>query len=256
MDRDQITASLSLEGRTAIVTGGSRGIGRSISLGFAAMGANVVVASRKVDACDAVVAEITAAGGKALAVPTHMGDLDGVQQLVTRTVDAFGGVDIVVNNAANALSMPLGSITADAFSKSIEANVRGPLFLVQHALPHLSVSEHASVINMVSAGIFTHGQYMALYLAGKSALRSLTKTMAAEFATAGIRVNCIAPGTVATDMMFANPEEFQQMAVNTQLIRRMGEPDEIMQLALYLASDASAFVTGQTFVIDGGLTQD
>lgn len=243
-----------IEGRVAIVTGGSRGIGRAVAVGFASLGAHVVVASRKAEACEATVAEIVAAGGSALAVPTHVGDVDAVSGLVDATVERFGGVDIVVNNAANPLALPIGSITPEAFAKSFETNLRGPVFLVQSALPHLRASRHASVVNIVTSGIFTHGQYVSMYVAMKSALMSMTRSMAAELVGDGIRVNAIAPGTVRTDMVTNTPEEFQQAAVDAQLMDRMADPDEMVPGALFLASDASSFMTGHVLVLDGGLT--
>lgn len=254
MDRADILSTFDMTGRVAIVTGGSRGIGRAVSEGFAAMGADVVVASRKADACEDVARSIRDAGGSAVAVPTHMGDLGAVAELVEVTVERFGGVDIVVNNAANPLALPIGSITPDALAKSHDVNLRGPLFLVQEALPHLRASDHASVVNVVTAGIYTHGAFVALYVAAKSALDSLTRSMAAELAGEGIRVNAVAPGTVRTDMVLNTPEAFQEAAVDAQLIKRMAEPDELVPGVLYLASDASSFVTGQTLVIDGGMT--
>ncbi|MHB1139993.1 MAG: SDR family NAD(P)-dependent oxidoreductase [Microthrixaceae bacterium] len=254
MRREQLLDTFDLTGRTAIVTGGSRGIGRSIALGFAAMGARVVVASRKEDACAAVVEEIRADGGDALAVPTHVGDPAQLQALVDATVAEFGGIDVVVNNAANPLALPIGTITPEALSKSYEANLRGPLLLVQCALPHLRVSEHASIINVITAGVFTQGAYVSMYVAAKSALLAMTRSMAAELAADGIRANAIAPGTVATDMVFAMPEDFQAAAVDAQLIKRMASPDEMVPAALFLASDASSFMTAQSIVVDGGMT--
>ena len=254
MDRTELLGTFDLTGRTAIVTGGSRGIGLAIAHGFAAMGANVTVASRKADACDAAVAAIRADGGSALSVPTHVGDPDQLTALVEATVAEFGGVDIVVNNAANPLALPIGSITPEALAKSFEANLRGPLFLVQAALPHLRASEHASIVNVITAGVFTQGQFVSMYVSAKSALLAMTKAMAAEFAADGIRANAIAPGTVGTDMVFAMPDEFQAAAVDAQLIKRMATPDEMVPAALFLASDASSFMTAQTMVIDGGMT--
>ena len=242
-----------IRGRVAIVTGGSRGIGRAIATGFASVGAHVVVASRKRDACEATVAEIAAAGGSAMAVPTHLGDPGAIDELVAATVERFGGIDIVVNNAANPLALPIGAITAEAFAKSFETNLRGPVFLVQSALPHLRASEHAAVVNVVTSGIFTHGQYVSMYVAMKSALMSMTRSMAAELVGDGIRVNAIAPGTVRTDMVTNTPEEFQQAAVDAQLMRRMADPAEMVPGALFLASEASSFMTGHVLVLDGGL---
>lgn len=254
MDRHELLDRFDLTDRVAIVTGGSRGIGRAIVDGFAAVGAKVVIASRKAEACEKAAAEVEAAGGIALAVPTHVGELDQLKGLVAATVDAFGGVDIVINNAANALALPIGSITPEAWQKSFDANVRGPVFLVQHALPHLRASEHPAVVNVISAGAFTHGTYVSMYVAGKSAMLAMTRSMAAEFAGDGIRVNALAPGTVDTDMVRNNPEEVQQAMYSAQLIRRMAAPTEIVPAALFLASDAGSFMTGQVLVIDGGLT--
>lgn len=254
MQRTELLDRFDLTGRTAIITGGSRGIGFAVASGFAAVGANVVVASRKADACDAAVARIAADGGSALSVPTHVGDPDALEALVAATADRFGGVDIVVNNAANPLAMPIGTITPQAFEKSHQVNLQGPVFLVQHALPYLRASEHPAIVNVVTAGMFTHGTYVSLYVAAKSALMSMTRAMAAEFAGDGIRVNALAPGTVRTDMVLNTPEEFQQAAVDTQLIRRMADPEEMVPPALFLASDASSFMTGQVLVVDGGLS--
>jgi NAD(P)-dependent dehydrogenase (short-subunit alcohol dehydrogenase family) len=254
VQRDQLLSTFDLTGRVAIVTGGSRGIGRAIAEGFAAMGASVVVASRKAAACEEAAAAVGASGGAAIAVPTHMGDLDAVGALVERTVEEFGGVDVVVNNAANPLAMPIGTITPEALAKSHEVNLRGPLFLVQAALPHLRASEHAAVINVLTAGIFTRGEYVALYVSAKAALQMLTRSMAAELAGDGIRANGLAPGTVRTDMVLNTDEAFQLLAVDSQLIRRMAEPEEMVPAALFLASDASSFMTGQTLVVDGGMT--
>lgn len=254
MDRDDILRTFDLTGRVAIVTGGSRGIGRAVAEGFAAMGAHVVVASRKADACEGTALSIREAGGSAVAVPTHMGDLDAVAALVAATVDRYGGVDVIVNNAANPLALPIGSITPDALAKSHDVNLRGPLFLVQEALPQLRRSDHASVVNVVTAGIYTHGAFVSLYVAAKSALDSMTRSMAAELAGDGIRVNAVAPGTVRTDMVLNTPEVFQDAAVDAQIIKRMADPAELVPGVLYLASDASSFVTGQTLVIDGGMT--
>src|SRR6478735_660202 len=252
--RDDLAARYDLTGRVAIITGGSRGIGRAIAQTFAAAGAAVVVASRKADACAQVAGEIEAAGGRAIAVPTHAGHLEQLEALVATTVDQLGGVDIVVNNAANALGLPIGSITPEAWEASYGVNLRGPLFLVQHALPHLAVSGRGVIVNVISAGAFTHGTYLSMYTSAKAAVLQLTRAMAAELVGAGIRVNALAPGTTDTDMVRNNDDAAQQRMVDAALIRRMASPEEIANGALFLASDASSFMTGQCLVLDGGMT--
>lgn len=243
-----------LTGRVAIVTGGGRGLGRSISTAFAAAGAKVVAASRKVEACDAVVAEIETSGGEALAVSCHVGEPDDVDRLVTAAVDRFGGVDVVVNNAATALAFPVGEISPGAFDKSFSVNVRGPLLMVQAALAHLERSDHASVINVISVGAYAAAPGMALYVAGKAALLSFTRTMARELADRGVRVNALAPGPFLTDMVTAGGDAQVEAFAAANPQRRVADPREITEAALYLASDASSFVTGTALTIDGGLS--
>lgn len=253
MDRTQLSDLFDLSGRVAIITGGTRGIGRAIAEGFVAAGASVVVASRKADACARTEAELIELGGEALGVPTHLGDLDAVEALVAATVERFGGVDIVVNNAATALAQPLGEFTPDAWAKVFDVNLRGPVFLVQAALPYLDASPHAAVVNVISAGAFLFSAPVAMYSAAKAALMSFTRSMAADFAPRGIRVNALAPGTVDTDMVrSAGPEAAARMAA-AGFMRRAADPDEMVGPALFLASDASSYVTGQVVLADGGL---
>ncbi|GAA2734973.1 glucose 1-dehydrogenase [Actinocorallia aurantiaca] len=253
MDAERLKSLFDLTGRVALVTGGTRGIGRAIAEGFAAAGASVVVASRKPEACAETEAHLKAMGGSALGVPTHLGDLDSLDALVTRTTETFGGLDILVNNAANPLALPIGSFTPEAFAKSQDVNVRGPVFLVQRALEDLTASQHASVINVISAGAFIFSPYLSMYASAKAAMMSYTRSMAAEFAHLGIRVNALAPGTVDTDMVRNNSPEAQEHMAAASLQKRMAHPDEMVGPALFLASDASSFVTGQALIADGGL---
>lgn len=253
LDREEIVELHDLSGRVAIVTGGSRGIGLAVAHAFAALGASVVVSSRKAEACASAAAAIRDAGGEALAIPAHVGDLEALESLAEMTAAAYGGVDVLVNNAANPLALPIGEITAEAFSKSFEVNVRGPLFLFQACLEHLLGSECASVVNVISAGAFLHTPGGSLYGAGKAALLHFTRSMAAEYATRGIRVNALAPGPTDTTMVRnAGPEVAASMAQATRM-GRLAHADEMIGAVLYLASDASSYMTGQCLTVDGGL---
>jgi NAD(P)-dependent dehydrogenase (short-subunit alcohol dehydrogenase family) len=240
--------------RTVIVTGGTRGIGLALAEGFVLAGARVVVASRKPDACDEAVQHLRGLGGQAIGVPTHLGEVDALEALVGKTVDEFGGVDVVVNNAANALAQPIGEMTSEALNKSYDVNLRGPVFLVQAALPHLKASPNASVINMVSVGAFNFAPSLSIYASGKAALMSFTRSMAAEFAPIGVRVNAIAPGPVDTDMMRKNPQQAIDAMVGGTLMKRLASADEMVGAALLLASDAGSYMTGTVIIVDGGGT--
>ena len=169
-------------------------------------------------------------------------------------VAEFGGIDVVVNNAANALAQPFGEMTPDALAKSYEVNLHGPVFLVQKALPHLKASPAAAVLNMVSVGAFNFAPTMAIYGSVKAALMSFTRSMAAEFAGDGIRVNAIAPGPVDTDMMRKNPQQAIDHMVGATLMKRLATPDEMVGAALLLCSGAGSYLTGTVVIVDGGGT--
>jgi NAD(P)-dependent dehydrogenase (short-subunit alcohol dehydrogenase family) len=239
-----------LTGRVAIVTGGTRGIGLAIAQGFVDAGAKVAVASRKADSCRDVAAAL---GDAAIGVPTHLGDLGALHELVAATIDRFGRLDVLVNNAATAVSQPVGEFTPEAWEKVYDVNLRGPVFLAQEALPYLEQSPCASVINVISAGAFLFSLPTAMYSGAKAGLMSLTRSMAAGFAPRGIRVNALAPGSVDTDMVRnTGPEATERMA-NASIMKRIADPWEMVGPAVFLASDASSFMTGQVLLVDGGL---
>ncbi|MDR3664676.1 MAG: SDR family NAD(P)-dependent oxidoreductase [Mycobacterium sp.] len=254
MDRIAFGRLFDMTDRTVVVTGGTRGIGLAMAEGFVLAGARVVVASRKADACGAAAEHLRGLGGQAIGVPVNAGNLDDLDRLVERTVAEFGGIDVLVNNAANALAQPLGEMTPEAWGKSYDSNLRGPVFLVQKALPYLKVSPAAAVLNMVSIGAFNFTPQLSMYSAGKAALLSFTRSMAAGFVADGIRVNAIAPGPIDTDMMRNNsPEAVAAMAGST-FMKRLGRPDEIVGTALLLCSGAGSYITGQVVIVDGGGT--
>ncbi|WP_454788929.1 SDR family NAD(P)-dependent oxidoreductase [Mycolicibacterium lutetiense] len=254
MNRETFDHLFDMTDRTVIVTGGTRGIGLALAEGFTLAGARVVVASRKPEACERAAEHLRGLGGQAIGVPAHSGNIDDLGALVERTVAEFGGIDVVVNNAANALAQPLGQMTPEAWAKSYEVNLRGPVFLVQHALPHLKASPKAAVLNMVSVGAFNFAPALSIYASGKAALMSVTRSMAAEFAPLGIRVNALAPGPVDTDMMRNNPQEAIDHMKGGTLMKRLADPDEMVGAALLMCSDAGSYLTGQVIIVDGGGT--
>jgi NAD(P)-dependent dehydrogenase (short-subunit alcohol dehydrogenase family) len=253
VDSDRFRRLFDMTGRVVVVTGGTRGIGLALAEGYVAAGARVVVASRKPEACEQAAAHLRDLGGEALGVPAHLGELDALDALVARTVDAFGGVDVVVNNAATALAQPLGQFTPEAWSKSFDVNLRGPVFLVQKALPHLEASSCAAVLNVISSGAFLFSPDTAMYTAAKAALMQFTRSMAAAYVSRGIRVNALAPGATDTDMVRRTPPESQEGMRLASLQKRIASPDEMVGPALLLTSDAGSFITGQVIVADGGL---
>lgn len=252
MDDARFRTLFDLTGRVAVVTGGTRGIGRAIAEGLVRAGASVVVASRKADACAEAEAALRALGGDVLGVPAHMGDLDALDALVDRTIDRFGRLDILVNNAANGMTQPTAQLTPDAWDKSFSVNLRGPVFLAKAAHPHLCNSPHAVVLNVISVGAITHSPGMAMYASAKAGLLAFTRNMAAEWAPVGIRVNALAPGTVDTDMLRSGGPGTVDRVAQISFLKRTADADEMIGPALFLVSDASSYVTGQMVVADGG----
>jgi len=248
-------AKFDLSGKVAIVTGGGRGLGRAISLGLAAAGADVTVCGRKIEACEDAAREIRALGRRALPLSCHMGHSEEVEAVVERTIAELGRVDIVINNAAtNPAARPLIAGTPELFDKVYAVNVRGPLHLASLAAAWMADHGGGTVVNVISVGGLRPGPTIGLYCSSKAALQSLTRVMAQEWAPLGVRVNALAPGPVATDMVRAvEGTEFHRRMVEATSMKRIASPEEIVGTVLYLVSDASSYTTGATMVVDGGM---
>jgi NAD(P)-dependent dehydrogenase (short-subunit alcohol dehydrogenase family) len=246
-----------LRGKVAIVTGSSRGIGRAIAERLAQRGAAVVVSSRSAEACAETVQAITAAGGSAHAIAAHIGKKEQLEALVEGTVEHFGGLDIVVANAAvNPYYGPLSGIADEAWDRILNSNVRSTLWLCNFAFPYLMKRGGGSAIFLSSIAGIKGTDVLGAYGVSKTALIGLARNLAVEWGPRGIRVNCLAPGIVKTEFakaLWDNPKIAEPTIRGTPL-RRLGEPDDIAGAAVFLASAAGGFVTGQTIVIDGGVT--
>jgi NAD(P)-dependent dehydrogenase (short-subunit alcohol dehydrogenase family) len=256
----EIQRLFDLSGRVALVTGGSRGLGYEIARGFALAGAKVVIASRKADAIEAAASRLRAGGADVLGVACHMGEVAEVQALADRTAEHFGGLDILVNNAGNPLPYNIADVTEAAFDKSFSVNAKGPLFLMQAAAKHMKASAAAadpakggaSIINVLTVGAFQGLNNQLGYGASKAALWHMTRSAAKNLAADRIRVNAIAPGSYATLMVTSGGPELMDRCIEGAVQKRIAEPAEIIGPALFLASDASAFMTGAVMMCDGG----
>jgi NAD(P)-dependent dehydrogenase (short-subunit alcohol dehydrogenase family) len=244
----------SLEGKVAVITGGSRGIGKAIALEFARAGADIVIASRKLDACKAAADEIANLGGHAIGVAAHTGKIEQLEHLVDITLEQFGKIDILVNNAGTNPHFG-GTINIEkaAWDKTFDVNLNGVFFLTQLVFDKWMRDQGGVVINMASVAGLRPAPMTGAYCVTKAALIMLTQVLASELGAFNIRVNAIAPGFIKTDMSKAvwTSDMFKER-VKTIPIPRLGETEDIVGAALYLASDASSFMTGETIVIDGG----
>jgi NAD(P)-dependent dehydrogenase (short-subunit alcohol dehydrogenase family) len=249
-------ALFDLGGKTAIVTGSSRGIGRAIAGALAGAGANVVISSRNSAACEDVAAAIRAAGGSAAAIPCNIGDKAQLAALVEATRQRFGAIDILVCNAAvNPYFGPLAEIDDGAFDRVIASNVRSVLWLAAMVLPQMAARSDGAVVIVSSIAGLRGSSGIGAYAISKAADMQVARSLAAEWGRHNIRVNCLAPGVIMTDFaraLWQDEERMERRLARTPL-GRIGDPADIAGAALLLASPAGRYITGQTIVIDGGV---
>jgi NAD(P)-dependent dehydrogenase (short-subunit alcohol dehydrogenase family) len=246
-----------LSGKTAIVTGSSRGIGRAIAHLYAEAGARLVVSSRKLDACQRVVDEIRGAGGEATAIACNIADKEQVHRLAEQSEAAYGPADILVCNAAvNPFYGPMSKIPDEAFAKVLDVNIRSNVWLVNRVAPGMAARGGGSIVIISSVAGLTGSRSLGAYAISKAADIQLARNLALEWGEQGIRVNCIAPGLVKTDFakaLWDNPDTLSRSLAVIPL-KVVGEPQDIAGAALLLGSSAGRFITGTTIVVDGGAT--
>lgn len=244
-----------LQGKVAVVTGSSRGIGRAIAERLAEHGAKVVVTSRKLDACEVVVKAIQGAGGEAFAHACNIGRKEDLQSLVNASIQKWGGIDVLVCNAAvNPYFGPSIDMPDDAYDKIMNSNVRSNFWLCNMVLPQMAQRGGGCIIVISSVAGLIGSPALAVYGLSKAADMALVRNLCVEWGPKNIRANCIAPGLVRTDFaraLWENPDTYAH-TVKTYPLRRIGEPDEIAGAAVFLAGPSGSFMTGQTLVIDGG----
>ncbi|MEO1900217.1 MAG: SDR family oxidoreductase [Alcanivorax sp.] len=246
-----------LTGKVALITGSTRGIGKSIAEEMARAGAKVVISSRKPEPCHEVCEAIKAEGGEAIAVPCNVGKKDDLMNLVDETLAAFGKIDILVCNAAtNPVYGPTAELTDEAWDKIMDTNVKGTFWLCNRVLPEMDKNGGGNVVIISSIAGLRGNTVIGTYGVSKAAEAALARNLAVEWGPRNIRVNAIAPGLVRTDFAKALTEdpERRKRAEERTPVRRIGEPVDIAGVALFLSSSASAYVTGQTIVADGGET--
>ena len=246
----------SLNGKVALITGGSRGIGKATALGFARAGADVAIASRKLPDLELVAAEIRGLGRKALPVAAHVARLEEIKSLVQTVNKEFGRIDILVNNAGTSPALsPMLDLEERLWDSIMNLNLKGVIFLSQAVARIMKEHDGGTIINVASMAGFRHEPNIGVYSISKSAVVMATKIMGEEWAKYNIRVNAIAPGHIHTrlgDSIFEAVPEYKKELLDRVPMRRIGDSDEIVGAMIYLASDASSYVTGTTIVVDGG----
>jgi dehydrogenase/reductase SDR family member 4 len=241
--------------KVVVITGASRGIGQQIAVGFAAEGAKVVLVSRKIAALEEVTKQIADAGGHAFPLACHIGDMAQIAAAVAAVKEKYGRIDVLVNNAAtNPVFGPVMFTEEDAFQKIFDVNVKGPFFLSKGVMAAFQEQGGGVIVNVASTAGLSPMPGLGIYSASKSALIGLGKVMAYEWGPFGIRVNTVCPGLIKTKFSKAlwDSEEILAKVIDTQKIKRLGEPRDVVGTVLFLASDDSAFMTGQVVVVDGG----
>ncbi len=252
-------SQFNLDGKVAIITGSSKGIGKAIAEEMAANGGRVVISSRKQEPCDEVAAAINTEHGEgtAVSIPANISRKEDLQNLVDKTREAFGQIDVLVcNAAANPFFGPMSEIPDEAFRKVLDNNILSNHWLIQMVVPEMKERREGSIIITSSIGGLQGSVDIGAYCISKAADMQLARNLAHELGPHNIRCNCIAPGLIRTDMaraLWENPEAEKAVSAATPL-RRIGEPHELAGIAVYLASPASAYMTGQTLVVDGGRT--
>lgn len=246
-----------LNGKVAVITGSTRGIGRAIAQRMAEAGAKIVVSSRKAEVCDKVMAELRDAGHDAVAIPCNVSRKEDVENLVAKSLEAFGKVDILVCNAAANIALgPMGNLTDEAFDKMIATNVQGVWRLCNLLIPQMAERGDGSVIVISSIAAVRGVDFAGLYGVTKAAEVGLVRNYAVEWGPKNIRVNAILPGFIKTDFSRAiwENDAFREAELARIPLGRIGEPDDIAGIAVMLASKAGMFITGQTIIADGGMT--
>lgn len=248
-----MTDRFDMTGKVALITGGSRGLGRSMALGFAEAGADVAIVSRKIESCEETAAEVEALGRSALPYACHVGHWDELDGLVDAVIERFGKIDVLVNNAGMSPLYPsLDQVSEDLFDKVVGVNLKGPFRLSALVGKHMSEGDGGSIINVSSTASVSPSPGSEPYGAAKAGLNSITRSMAYAYGPT-VRVNCIMAGPFLTDISKAwDLEAFEERAKDTIPMQRGGQPDEVIGAALYFASEASSFTTGSILAVDGG----
>lgn len=250
-----VSKQFDLTNKVAIITGSSKGIGKAIARGLAEQGAKVVISSRNQEACDEVVNEFKKEGLKAIGIACHIADVEQQKQLIQKTADAFGSIDILVNNAAiNPVFGPIEEVDPTIFDKIMEVNVKAPWSLSNLVLPHFQANKKGSIINIASVEGLTPGFGLGLYSTSKAAMIMITKNQAKEWGRYGVRANAICPGLIKTKFSAAlwTNEKMLDKLEKSIPCGRMGQPEEMVGLACLLASDAGNYMTGGVYTADGG----